>query len=117
MRRARTAATVFDPTVRLSTYTFSQTPARRNRARTAPTAAQEDRAPGRLAGAPAECRAAVRECHQRLMAPLAAIVDALGAALATPEGRAVLQDDPCEPGGDPFWHELFGGAPKWDGAW
>lgn len=43
--------------------------------------------------------------------------DALGAALATPEGRAVLQDDPCEPGGDPFWHELFGGAPKWDGAW
>ncbi len=43
--------------------------------------------------------------------------DALDAALATPEGRKVLQDDPCEPGGDPFWHELFGGAPKWDGAW
>lgn len=43
--------------------------------------------------------------------------DALDAALATPEGRRVLQDDPCEPGGDPFWHELFGGAPKWDGAW
>jgi hypothetical protein len=42
--------------------------------------------------------------------------DALGAALATPEGRAVLQDDPCEPGGDPFWHELFGGAPRLDGA-
>ncbi len=42
--------------------------------------------------------------------------DALGAALAPPEGRAVLQDDPCEPGGDPFWHELFGGAPRLDGA-
>ena len=43
--------------------------------------------------------------------------DALSAALATPEGRRVLQDDPCEPGGDPFWTELFaGGAPKWDGA-
>ena len=43
--------------------------------------------------------------------------DALSAALATPEGRKVLQDDPCEPGGDPFWTELFaGGAPKWDGA-
>ena len=42
--------------------------------------------------------------------------DALDAALATPEGRAVLQDDPCEPGGDPFWHELFAGAPRLDGA-
>ncbi len=40
----------------------------------------------------------------------------LDQALATPEGRAVLQDDPCEPGGDPFWHELFGGAPRLDGA-
>lgn len=36
--------------------------------------------PAALAGAPAECRAAVRECHQRLMAPLAAIVDGLGAS-------------------------------------
>ena len=43
--------------------------------------------------------------------------DALSAALATPEGRKVLQDDPCEPGGDPFWTELFGGAPRLDGAW
>lgn len=43
--------------------------------------------------------------------------DALSAALATPEGRRVLQDDPCAPGGDPFWYDLFGGAPKWDGAW
>ena len=42
--------------------------------------------------------------------------DALDAALATPEGRRVLQDDPCEPGGDPFWHELFAGAPRLDGA-
>ena len=41
----------------------------------------------------------------------------LAAALTTEDGRAKLQDDPCEPGGDPFWHELFGGAPKWDGAW
>ena len=43
--------------------------------------------------------------------------DALSAALATPEGRRVLQDDPCEPGGDPFWTELFAGAPRLDGAW
>lgn len=43
--------------------------------------------------------------------------DALSAALATPEGRRVLQDDPCEPGGDPFWHELFAGAPRLDGGW
>ncbi len=42
--------------------------------------------------------------------------DALSAALATPEGRRVLQDDPCEPGGDPFWTELFAGAPRLDGA-
>lgn len=43
--------------------------------------------------------------------------DALDAALATPEGRKVLQDDPCESGGDPFWYELFAGAPRLDGAW
>ena len=43
--------------------------------------------------------------------------DALSAALATPEGRRVLQDDPCAPGGDPFWTELFAGAPRLDGAW
>ena len=42
--------------------------------------------------------------------------DALSAALATAEGRRVLQDDPCEPGGDPFWTELFAGAPRLDGA-
>lgn len=33
-------------------------------------------------------------------------------ALASPEGRRVLQDDPCEPGGDPFWTELFAGDPR-----
>ena len=33
--------------------------------------------------------------------------DALSEALATPDGRAKLVDDPCEPGGDPFWTELF----------
>lgn len=40
----------------------------------------------------------------------------LAAALASPEGRRVLQDDPCEPGGDPFWTELFAGDPRLDGA-
>ena len=40
----------------------------------------------------------------------------LAAALTTEDGRAKLQDDPCEPGGDPFWHELFAGAPRLDGA-
>ena len=33
--------------------------------------------------------------------------DALSEALATPDGRAKLVDDPEGAGGDPFWHELF----------
>ena len=49
------------------------------------------------------------------------LADALGPgledALATPDGHAKLVDDPCEPGGDPFWHELFAGAPRLDGGW
>lgn len=35
------------------------------------------------------------------------LVDSLDAALATPDGRAKLQDDPEGEGGDPFWTELF----------
>ena len=33
--------------------------------------------------------------------------DALSEALATPDGRAKLVDDPEGAGGDPFWTELF----------
>lgn len=35
------------------------------------------------------------------------LADSLDAALATPDGRAKLVDDPEGAGGDPFWHELF----------
>ena len=45
------------------------------------------------------------------------LADSLDAALATPDGRAKLQDDPEGGGGDPFWTELFAGAPRLDGAW
>lgn len=35
------------------------------------------------------------------------LADSLDAALATPDGRAKLVDDPEGPGGDAYWHELF----------
>ena len=35
------------------------------------------------------------------------LADSLDAALATPDGRAKLVDDPEGGGGDPFWTELF----------
>lgn len=35
------------------------------------------------------------------------LADSLDAALATPDGRAKLVDDPEGTGGDAYWHELF----------